>query len=112
MKQLGLLGEVEVEAEGRLTERQRSALEVVGRLQPVAADEIGAALCERRGKHPADQRCDWDAQSGREVLRALQRKGLVTRKRDAGWVLVGYTPPRETAPPPTGLDEHGFPKDF
>lgn len=113
MSQLDLLGgSAPVELGVKLTERQQFALELVGRLQPVESDEVGAHLCERRGKHPSDQRCEWDAQNGRGVLRALRAKGFVQQKKGSGWVLAGYRQPRAPEPVREGLDEHGFPEGF
>lgn len=87
-EQLGLLPGVPVDPTVKLTARQRFALELIARLQPVPSDELGAYLCERRGKHHHDDRCDWDSQNGRAVGAALRRHGLVRQKRHAGWVLA------------------------
>lgn len=94
--QLELLDTVPVPPETRLTPRQRYALEIIARFQPVPSDELGAHMCQRRGKHTADVRCEWDAPNGREVGGALRKKGLVQLRRDQGWVLAGYTPAANT----------------
>jgi hypothetical protein len=80
-----LLGQVLVDPAIHLTARQRYALEVIADLQPVTSDELGAHLCSRRGKHTTDRRCEYDAVNGREVARALRRKGLVRERRGEGW---------------------------
>ena len=90
--QLELLPGVPVEPAIKLTERQRFALEAIGRLQPISSDELGALLCERRGKHTADERCDWDGSNGRQCAASLRAKGLVVRKRTVGWTLPEYRP--------------------
>jgi hypothetical protein len=59
----------------------------------LTADEAGALLCERRGHHPADSRCRFCVQNGRQVLGSLRAKGLLTRKRGSGlWVPKGWRP--------------------
>lgn len=124
MSQLELLGgTVPVEPDVKLTERQRHALEIIGRYQPIPSDELGAHLHqERAGRglkgHPAEQRCEWCGTEGAQMGAALRKRGLVTRKRDAGWVLPSYraseSDSTRTGPnvASDGLDEHGFPKDF
>lgn len=43
------------------------------------ADEIGAAIHATSGRHPADSVCKWCGPDSRDVVRALERKKLVTR---------------------------------
>lgn len=120
MSQLELLGgSVPVEPGVKLTARQRYALEVIGKLQPVESDELGAYLHQERQTrtggekgHAADVRCEWCGTEGAQMGAALRNRRLVTKKRDAGWVLVGYKPTRAPEPAPEGLDEHGFPENF
>lgn len=82
-----------------LTERQRFALETIGRLGPIPNDELGAWLCSRRPRgHPPDQRCDWCTTTGRQAGEALRRAGLA-RRRQAGWVVVGSVGDRPTGEP-------------
>ena len=53
-----------------------------------AIDVLWAALGWRvRGTY--FPRSDWDVASGRDLGRALRRKGLVKERRKAGWVAVG-----------------------
>jgi hypothetical protein len=69
----------------------------------LTADEVGALLCERAGRHDSGTRCDFDARNGRAVLKALRKKGLAKNSRARGWVALsvsrgeahGYNP--ETA---------------
>ncbi len=80
-----------------LTAFQRLALDTIGRLQPIASDELGAHLHEdrqRRGKrgHPADRRCQWCADDGKHMGAALRKKGLVKMRQGQGWVLASYLP--------------------
>lgn len=80
---------------GHLTERQQFVLDLLKRHPEdgVTADEVGAALCERAGRHDAGSRCNWDATNGRSVLQALRKKGLARRPRSGGWrVIVAQEP--------------------
>lgn len=84
-----------------LTERQQFVLELVQHAgsEGLAADEVGARLCARRGKHDVDDRCQWCPTSGREVLKALRRRGLVKSRRNGSWyALEGQVEP-ELLPP-------------
>jgi hypothetical protein len=97
-------------ATGTLTERQRF---VFDQLQAhtlqgdaLTADEVGALLCERAGRHDSGSRCDWDATNGRSVLRALAKKGLAKRRRSGGWIALG--PARAEKP----VDADPFPEGY
>lgn len=66
-----------------LTARQQFVYDLLA-MRELAADEAGAAWHSRpRGvdddtmRHPEDERCEWCAATGLEILRALYRKGLV-----------------------------------
>jgi hypothetical protein len=95
-------------ADGNLTERQSFALDKLRAQLPdgLTADELGALLCERRGKHDAGIRCTWCASAGREVLSALRDRGLVRRRRGGLWLSLAQgaeKPPKHdprTAPIP------------
>jgi hypothetical protein len=39
------------------------------------ADEVGALLCERNGRHDRGVRCAYDSSNGQGVLKALRKKG-------------------------------------
>jgi hypothetical protein len=85
----------------RLTDRQAYALDLTRAAGPegLPADELGALLCEIRGRHPAGGRCEWDAQNGLHVLRALREKGLVRyRAKMKAWVATGDLPDPEESP--------------
>jgi hypothetical protein len=78
---------------GNLTPRQAF---VYGQLETatrqgdgLTADEAGALLCERAGRHGAGTRCDFDARNGGAVLKALRKKGLAKNSRARGWVALG-----------------------
>lgn len=92
--------------EPQLTERQQFALELVqnaGR-DGLGADDVGAQLCARRGKHPADELCEWCGVSGREVLRALRTKGKVKSRRGGSWyALEGVVEPEPEQRPGHGI---------
>lgn len=70
-----------------LTDRQSAALDLLTRAgaDELAADELGAALCELRGRHAAGDRCAFDKQNGLGVLRALRTKGYARARRDGTW---------------------------
>lgn len=98
----------------KLTDRQQFALQFVtaNRTDGVTADEVGAAWCEQKGKHSADDRCQFDGQSGTEVLKALRTKGLVkyrrrTRLLEGAWLAVGASEPR-TVEVPYDVFPEGF----
>lgn len=94
--------------------------------QGITGDEAGAAVHAQRGKHPADERCVFCGQDGKQVLRALARKGLATGRRDGYWTPPGPTAKREheraladaqadqAAPEarPSSIAEDGFPVGF
>ncbi|MDQ5821308.1 MAG: hypothetical protein M3540_07710 [Actinomycetota bacterium] len=72
-----------------LTDRQAFVLEQVRRTEGgLTADEAGALLHERRGKHDAGVRCEWCAVEGRGALNELRRKGLVVRRRSGHWQAI------------------------
>lgn len=72
-----------------LTERQQFVLDELRRYEDgLDADEVGAMLCERNGRHDRGTRCDWDASNGRSVLKALRKKGLVRSRRGGTWLAL------------------------
>lgn len=87
-----------------LTEKQAFMFELVRHAGQAGlpCDDVGAAWCAKNGKHPADDRCEWCASSGRSVLRSLRRKGHVKSRRDGTWyALHDVVEPEITiAPPP------------
>jgi hypothetical protein len=96
-------------ATGTLTPRQKfvwdELLAHAAQGDGLTADEVGALLCERAGRHDSGSRCDWDAVNGRSVLRALRKKGLAKSKRSVGWVALGpqrAERPAEADPFPEG----------
>lgn len=64
----------------RTAPRQDAVLELL-KAHPdgCSADEIGAAIHAASGKHAADEICRFCGPDSRDVLRALERKHLVTR---------------------------------
>lgn len=121
MKQTTVFGaEVELHPEPtvkpELTDRQQHALEFVRRSGRAGAsvDEVGAAWCAHRGKHSDDTRCEWDGQSGRDVLKALRKKGKVKSRRDGSWyALEGVVEPElATAAPKLYLRDDGTEGDI
>ena len=79
-------------SERPLTDRQQHALDYLTAAGHTGrtADEVGAELCARRGKHAAGDRCVWCAKAGNEVLRALRRHGKVKQLRNGTgcWVAL------------------------
>jgi hypothetical protein len=73
-----------------LTERQAFVFAELRKHEDgLAADEVGALLCERNGRHDAGTRCDWCSSNGTGVLKALRKKGgLVRRKRGGLWLAL------------------------
>lgn len=78
MEQLDLMGGAK--PLGRTAPRQDAVLELL-KAHPdgCSADEIGAAIHASAGKHGSDEVCRWCGPDSRDVLRALERKHLVTR---------------------------------
>jgi hypothetical protein len=90
---------------GNLTDRQAF---VYGQLQAhtvqgdgLTADEVGAELHARAGKHEAGVRCQWCHQEGVSVLKALRKKNLAKRRRAGGWVALGAERAESDSPDPT-----------
>lgn len=76
----------------RLGPRQQLVLDELARIhpEPLTADEAGALVHSRRQSrwaHSTDQRCDYCATEGGQVLRRLAQLGHAVRRRGAG----GYT---------------------
>lgn len=93
-----------IPTEPRLTDRQAFALNHVLHAGPdgVTADEIGALWCAQKGIHSPDDRCVHDGQSGQQLLRSLEAKGLVRYRRargqrPGGWFATGTDPEPDTA---------------
>lgn len=71
-----------------LTKRQRFALEFIAR-RPVSSEELGAALHEYRGSHPAQRPCRWCQGEGAGMGSRLREDGLVRFARNLKvWYLV------------------------
>lgn len=81
VEQLDLTGGVHIVG---LTDRQQAALEFVEKMGGVSLDELGALMCERRGKHQQDSRCQWCLDNGATVANELHAKRLLER-RAGGW---------------------------
>lgn len=79
-------------ATGQLTDRQKFVYEqleaITARGDGLTADEVGALLHERSGKHDAGVRCSWCNQDGIGVLKALRKKGLARRPRSGAWRVI------------------------
>jgi hypothetical protein len=73
-----------------LTERQQFVLEQLRNFgeDGLSADEVGALLCARRGRHDAGTRCEYDSSNGTGVLKALKKKGLARRRRGGTWLAL------------------------
>lgn len=72
-----------------LTERQAFVLDELRKADDgLDADEVGALLCERNGRHDRGTRCEWDSSNGQGVLKALRKKELVKRRRGGTWVAL------------------------
>ena len=70
-----------------LTKRQRFALEFIAH-RPVSSEELGAALHEYRGTHPAQRPCRWCKAEGAGMGSRLRSDGLVRFARKLGvWYL-------------------------
>lgn len=95
-----------IETPPKLTDRQRFALELVQRAgaSGIHAEEVGAAWCAEKGKHPAEARCQWCGSNGQAVLEELKRKDLVRYVRGRNglpgfWRVVTAAEPRATRVP-------------
>jgi len=73
----------------KLTERQARALAVIQDQQPISSERLGQSL-----GGPAY----WYEANGKDVAKALRRKGLVKYSRNAaGWVLPEWKPERKSS---------------
>lgn len=88
------------------TDRQELVLQAVQRagIDGIDAADAGAILCARRGRHSADDRCQWDGMNGKGVLEELRAKGLVVYRRAKGslpgaWITAGEIPDDGRMPP-------------
>jgi len=102
----------ETPAEKALTERQAFAEQVIRERGPVTSEELGAHVHawrrDRGGRgHGPDERCHYCPGEGASVGRILARKGLVTRRRGVGWVVVGWAP--DTGPSAMLADDEALP---
>lgn len=93
-------------ATGNLTARQSFALRYLERHRQdgVKADELGAALHARRGRHPEGERCRFCSNEGQDVLRALRRKGLARQRRGIGWVALSAPGPADDSCDPQSME--------
>lgn len=87
----------------KLTARQQAAVDYLAAHDGVPADEIGAALHERRGKHDAGDRCGFCATEGRSVLKSKAVRPLVTYRRHEGGRLYLLRDPATRSKPLSGL---------
>lgn len=86
-EQLALTGSpVEILADGRtLTDRQKLVYDWVREVQGgMTADEVGALLHHRKGKHGPDGRCQWCTAEGESALRTQALASLLIRRRPSG----------------------------
>lgn len=67
----------------KLTDRQQATLDALTAAGPdgLDADQAGALLCERKGIHHRDARCQFCGLNGKGVLEALKSKGLARYRR-------------------------------
>jgi hypothetical protein len=87
-----------VDQQPKLTDRQERALEIIraaGR-DGIPSDEFGQQIHAWQGKHDLETLCEWCPTSGRELGKALRKKGLVKSRRDGHWyALDGIAAPVE-----------------
>jgi hypothetical protein len=82
-----------------LTKRQRFGLEFIAR-KPVSSEELGAALHEYRGTHPAQRACRWCKPEGAGMGARLREMNLVRFARALGvWYLLEQGRPEAPTPP-------------
>lgn len=121
MNEIEQLSLVELPAEpAKRTERQDFILDAVksAGIDGLLSDEAGALLCERRGRHSRDDRCEWDGQNGKGVLEELKAKDLVyyrRAKRDnpGAWFAVGVAIPVAARPTKPGTVPYNeFPEGY
>jgi hypothetical protein len=94
----------------KLTDRQQHVLDALTRAgqDGLDADQAGALLCERKGIHGREQRCQFDGRNGKQVLEALKAKGLARYRRRRGdtpgaWLAATLNP--QTEPETSGLQD-------
>lgn len=91
-----------------LTERQQTVLDLVTEagIDGIRATQVGLALHVAAGKHPPDDPCQWCGEDGKSVLRALQKRRLVVRRRTGRWTVP--KPKAVSAAKDTGALPAGF----
>lgn len=94
-------------AEGNLTWRQQSVLDLVRRhgAQGISSEMAGALWHSILSKHSAEGRCRFCRSDGRSILVALRKRGLVKERRvDGFWAMpsppsdAGYDPATAAIP--------------
>jgi hypothetical protein len=76
---------VEVAATPVLRERQQLVWDWIREVPGgLTADEVGALLHSRKGKHGPDERCQWCTAEGRSALQTVALRQLLVRRRDSG----------------------------
>lgn len=76
----------------RLGPSQRDVLDELQAHGPLSADEAGAIVHERRGKHTRDERCAYCTPDGLPVLESLAKHRLAAFTRGVGWVATESGP--------------------
>lgn len=82
----------------KLGPRQQSVFDTLAE-RTLTDDECGALIHSWQGKHDADERCEWDAQVGRQVLVSLRRHKLVVRRHGGQWERRDVRPAPEQVVP-------------
>lgn len=68
-----------------LTPRQAHAYRLVQTTPGgITADELGAATHADQGRHSIDERCEWCAKLGLDLMRSKALAPLVVRRRESG----------------------------
>lgn len=84
MSQIDIFGQSK--RPGRVAPRQETVLQLLAEHPEdgCSLDEIGAAIHAARGKHTVDEVCKWCGPDGRDIMRALERKGTVEKSSVVG----------------------------
>ena len=83
MEQLDILGGAK--PVGRQAPRQDAVLQLLAQhADGISLDEAGAAAHASAGKHPIDELCAYCSIDGRDIMRALERKGAVEKSSVVG----------------------------
>jgi len=98
--QLNLLGQPDRPEDQALGPVQREVIRQLRQLEYMTRDEAGAIAHQHRGRHQADETCQFCAVDGTLIIGSLLKRGLVERGSEGSFQLARPTvnPPDQEIP--------------